>query len=225
MKNRAFLFCVALALLCAAPAVKAQTSNSAPPQNAAAGNKIGVVRMQYAIANTLQGKQASVEIEAQFKPRQAELDGISKDIDAISKQLQTAGNMLSDDEKAKKARQGQALQHKYQALGQELQDELNAAEQEAAIAIGNRMVDVVDRYSRENGYTAILDSSNQQGLLVVYFAKQVDVTDDVIKLYDQQFPLKSGTAAPAPKQPGQPATQTPPAKKPGGGPGGPGGNH
>src|SRR5580658_9756896 len=118
LKNRAFIFCVALAFLCAAPALKAQTGSSAPPQSSANANKVGVIRMQYAIANTLQGKQASVEIQAQFKPRETELDGINKEIEAISKQLQTAGNMLSDEEKAKKARQGKVLQDRYTHLSE-----------------------------------------------------------------------------------------------------------
>jgi outer membrane protein len=224
VKNRASLFCLALALLCVAPAVKAQTNASAPPQGAAANaNKIAVIRMQYAIVNTAAGKQASAEINSQFAPRRVEMDGIKKQIDDIQKQLTTQASMLSEEEVAKKERAGKVLSDKLQRLTEELQEEGNAAEADAIDLIGKRLLDVVSRYAKENGYAVVIDGSNQQAMMVLYAATTADITDDVVNLYDKQYPVKAAAApAPAPKQPGTtpPATQTPPAKKPGG----PGGN-
>ncbi len=219
MKNRAFLPWVALVLLCVSPAVKAQTNASNASQGASANaGKIGIVRMQYAIVNTAAGKQASAEINSQFAPKRVEMDGVKKNIDDINKQLSTAGSMLSEDEQAKKERQLKVLQDKYQRLVEEIQEEGNAAEADAVELIGKRMMDVVSRYSKENGYSVVIDGSNQQAMTVLYAATQVDITDDVINLYDKQYPVKAAAApAPAPKQPGQ---TPPPAKKPGG----PGGN-
>jgi hypothetical protein len=76
------------------------------------------------------------------------------------------------------------------------------------------MLDVLDRYARENGYVAVLDTS-AQGSPVIYGSSQADITQDVVRLYDQAYPIKAGTpaaaAAPAPKA----ATPAPaPAKKP-----------
>jgi hypothetical protein len=52
---------------------------------------------------------------------------------------------------------------------------------------------------------------------VLYRAQQLDITQEIVKLYDQQYPVKAGAAAPAQK-PASPPAQAP-AKKPGGGPG------
>jgi outer membrane protein len=223
VKNRAFLSCFALALLCVAPAVKAQTNASNPPQGASANaNKVAVIRMQFAIVNTAAGKQASAEINSQFAPRRVEMDGIKKQIEDINKQLSTQASMLSEEEAAKKERMGKVLSDKLQRLGEELQEEGNAAEADAVDQIGKRMLDVVTRYAKENGYSLVIDGSNQQTMMVLYAATTADITDDVVNLYDKQYPVKAAsTPAPAPKQPGTPpATQNPPAKKPGG----PGGN-
>ena len=77
------------------------------------------------------------------------------------------------------------------------------------------MLDVLDRYARENGYTAVLDTS-AQGSPVIYGSSQADITQDVVRLYDQAYPVKGGAPAastPAPK-PAAPAAASTPAPKP-----------
>jgi hypothetical protein len=84
------------------------------------------------------------------------------------------------------------------------------------------MMDVLDRYSRENGFVAVFDSSAQNSP-IIYASNNVDITQDIIRLYDQQYPLKGGSApatrpAATPKPASAPATTpkptTPPASKP-----------
>jgi outer membrane protein len=60
--------------------------------------------------------------------------------------------------------------------------------------IGRKMLDVVDRYARENGITMVLDSSVQGGSLL-YRSESVDITNDIVRLYDQAYPVKPATAA------------------------------
>jgi len=75
------------------------------------------------------------------------------------------------------------------------------------------MVDVLDRYARENGFSVVLDTSGQNSP-ILYASNQVDVTQDIIRLYDQQYPVKTG-AAPAAAKPATPKPATPPpATKP-----------
>jgi outer membrane protein len=50
---------------------------------------------------------------------------------------------------------------------------------------------IINQYATQNGYAVILDVSNQQGG-VIFGAADVNVTPDIIKLYDQAHP---GTAA------------------------------
>jgi outer membrane protein len=73
------------------------------------------------------------------------------------------------------------------------------------------MVDVLDRYARENSYVVILDSSTQ-GSPILFASTNIDVTQDIVRLYDGAYPAKAGSAAPAAKPAPKPAT--PPAQKP-----------
>jgi outer membrane protein len=214
VKNRSIISCVALALLCVAPVVKAQ--GGAPPAGANA-NKVAVVRVLEAIGTTAEGKAAQAEIATRFGPRTAEIDGINKQIEDIQKKLQAGANTLSEDEKSRMQRQGEMLGRKLQRTQDDVQDEVNAARADVLDRLGKKMIDVVNRYATENGYGVVIDASNQQSMTVLYASKQVDITDQVVKLYDQQFPVRAA-AAPATRPPGQnpPPTTNPPPKRPGG---------
>jgi len=71
---------------------------------------------------------------------------------------------------------------------------------------------VLDRYARESGFVAVFDSSAQNSP-IIYASNNIDVTQEVIRLYDQQYPVK-GSGAPAAKPAATPKPAAPPTPKP-----------
>jgi outer membrane protein len=173
----------ALAIFLLMPAAWAQSSG------ASASAKIGVINVQVAITSTADGKQAAAETR-----------------------LRTGQTTLSDDEKARLAREGDQLNRSYQRKQQEAQDDFNDEQQDVVNRIGRKMVAIMDKYSRDNGYAVILDTSAQQ-TPVVYAAPQNDVTQDIIRLYDEGNPVKAGASGGASSSP-RPAAPRPSATKP-----------
>jgi len=55
----------------------------------------------------------------------------------------------------------------------------------------------------ENGYAVVLDSS-AQSTPILYASTQIDVTQDIVRLYDQAYPVKAGATAPAQPKPATP---------------------
>ena len=203
----------ALAIIFLAPlaGVRAQSTGGAA---ASAPSKIAVLNVRNAIVATAEGKQAQAQLQSQFAPKQNELQTTQKQVEDIQRRLSEGARTLSDDEKGKLQRQGELLTRRLQRDNDGLTEELNAAQGEIIDGIGRKMLDVLDRYARENGYVAVLDTS-AQGSPVIYGSSQADITQDVVRLYDQAYPIKAGSpaaaAAPAPKA----ATPAPaPAKKP-----------
>ena len=199
----------ALAILCiaVAPGVRAQSTAAAPV-------KIAIINVRNAIVATAEGKQAQALLQSQFAPKQNELQTMQKTIEDLQRRLGEGARTLSEDEKGKMQRQGEMLTRRLQRGNEDLNEELNAAQSEIVDSIGRKMLEVLDRYARENGYTVVLDTS-AQGSPVVYGSSQSDVTQDIVRLFDQAYPVKSGTpaaASPAPK-PAAPAAPAP-AKKP-----------
>jgi outer membrane protein len=184
----------------------------AAPGSAASG-KIGVINVRQAIVTTAEGKQASAELQSQFAPRQNELEGLNKQINDIRQRLSAGTATLSDDEKARLGREGQRLTQQLDRKQNDLQQDVDAAQADVIDRIGRKMMDVLDRYARENGYVAVLDTSSQNSP-ILFASTSIDVTQEIIKLYDQAYPLKAG-AAPATKPAATtPRPTTPPAPKP-----------
>jgi len=179
----------ALAILTAVPGVWAQTGGASAP----APVKVGVINVQVAITSTAEGKQAAAELQSQFAPRQTELDNMRKQIEDLQTRLRTGQSTLSDDEKARLAREGDQLTRTYQRKQQDSQDDFNEAQQEVVNRIGRKMIDILNKYSRDNSFAVVFDSSAQNSP-VVYASNQVDITQEIIRLYDQNYPVKTGAA-------------------------------
>src|ERR1700720_2754333 len=171
--------------------------------------KVGVINVQVAITSTAEGKQAAGELQSQFAPRQSELDTLRRQVEDIQTRLRTGASTLSDDEKARLSREGDQLSRQFQRKQQDSQDDFNEAQREIVDRIGRKMIDVLDKYSKENGYSVILDRSGQSSP-VIFAANSIDGTQEIIRLYAQTYPAKSGSTTRPPAQQQQRA----PAPKP-----------
>jgi outer membrane protein len=188
-------------------------AQAAPAAAAAPVKTVGIINLRGAIGSTAEGKQASAELQSQFAPRSSEIDALTKQINDLQQKLQAGQGKLSQEEETRLTAEGQRLTQRLDRRRNDFQEDATAAQQEVLERIGRKMVDVLDRYARENGFSVVLDTSGQNSP-ILYASNQVDVTQDIIRLYDQQYPVKTG-AAPAAAKPATPKPATPPpATKP-----------
>jgi outer membrane protein len=200
----------ALAAACILSAAVAWAQAPAAAGSAAAG-KVGVISIRQAIGTTAEGKVAQAELQSQFAPRQNEIENLNKQINDLQQRLSSGQGKLSAEEEARLRQQGQRLAQRLDRMNTEYQEDVNAALGDITDRIGRKMVDVLDRYSRENGYVIVLDSS-AQSTPILYASTQIDVTQDIVRLYDQAYPVKGGVpATPAKPAPAKP-TPTPTTK-------------
>jgi outer membrane protein len=176
------------------PAAWGQAASSAHA-DPAVPMKVGALNMEVAITSTQEGKLAQNELSAKFTPRQTELQNLQKQAQDIQTRLQTGSNTLSDDEKYRLQRQLDTLNRQYQRKQQEARDDFQDANQDLINQLGRKLMTVVDKYSKDNGYAMVLDTSSQQ-TPVIYEASAIDITQDIIKLYDQTYPVKTSSSLP-----------------------------
>lgn len=206
---------LAVAAACVLSGAVAQAQGSAA--GSATGSKIGVINVRQAIASTSEGKQAGAELQSQFSSRQNELENLNKQINDLRQRLDASRGKINADEEARLTRDGQKLTQQLDRKQNEYQEDVNSAQADVFDRIGRKMIDVLDRYARENGYVAILDTS-AQNTPILYASTNIDVTQDIVRLYDQAYPVKGGApAATTPTKPAatpKPTQQQPPAAKP-----------
>jgi Skp family chaperone for outer membrane proteins len=167
-------------------------AQSKPANTAEAGAKIAAINMRAAIANTAEGKQAAAQMETKFMARRKELEDLNKKIDDFQRRLTAGANTLSDEEKQRLTLEGQRLTRQLERRQNEFQEDLNEAQSDVISRIGRRMVEVLGKYAPSNGYGAVLDNSSQNTPLMYASA---DITQEIVKLYDQTYPVKSAAAA------------------------------
>ncbi len=199
----------ALGMLLLAGASLAAAQSGSGTSTPTTPSRVGVLDIRQAIAATAEGKLAAAELQSQFTPKQTELENLRKNVEDVQSRLRAGERTLSDEERTRLERHGERLARSLQRKQEEYQEEANGAQAEIFDRLGRKMVEVIARYARENNYGVILDAQSACG---VFCSNQLDVTQDIIRLYDQANPVKGGTVNPTggtQKPTGQPPKPTP----------------
>jgi outer membrane protein len=184
--------------------------------------KIGIIHVQNAILSTKDGQKAAADLQAAFSPRQQDLEKKRADLAALQDQLRKGSATMSDEAKTKLMRDIDATTTRVNRDAQDAQSDLDEAQGKVMQELGGKLMAVLEKYATQNALAVVLDVSNPQ-TPVLWAASAVDITNDIVKLYDQAYPGTAAAPAVPAAKPATPAqtpaarpaapAQTPPAKK------------
>lgn len=197
------------AALAQAAAAPANTAANAP---SATSGKIAIVNIQEAIGATNEGKKEFDALQQKFSPKQAELKTQNDEVENLKKQLQTQGDKLSDEERNNRVKSLEIKQKTLQRNYEDAQAEFQQAEQEVVNRIGAKMLNVLEKYAKANGFAVVLDVSNPQ--TPVLYAS-TNITKELVNAYNAEAPVAAAPATrPAAKStvPSAPRPATTPKK-------------
>ena len=203
--KRSFVF---VALLASGLVLSAAAQTSPAPTSAPAGPaKIGVIAFQATVGQTNEGQRDFAGLKNKYEPKQAHLKALSDEIDALTKQLQTQGDSLSDAVRASRAK---TLDDKKKQLDRDTQDaqtDFQSDMQQVLGAVAQKVGALMTDYATKHGYTLVLDAGDQQSATVLYAVPSTDITQVIIDAYNE----KSGIPAPPAQGDagGQPAVDAP----------------
>jgi outer membrane protein len=157
---------------------------------AAAQSKVAIINVQNAVLETAEIKKAQTELEARFKPRQAQIENLQKELAGIQSQLQSAAGKLTQQQAETLQVTGQRKQRELQRLTEDVQGEVDRERNEILQRTGGRMPEVVRKLAEERGLDVVVDVSN-----TVYFKPALDITKEAIVAYDKAYPVAPAAAA------------------------------
>jgi outer membrane protein len=190
MKNRLIALITMLVVLMVPLSLPAQSTSPAQ-------GKIGVINIQAAIANTAEGKKVFADLQKTYQPRQQELQRLQQEIQAIQDQLTKQAATLSEDEQGRLSREAEEKQKQLKRSSEDAQNDFNHDRDEAINKLGKKMVNVINDYASQNGFTLVLDDAQ---IPIYYASKDIEITAEIVKRYDAANPVAE--AAP----PAKPAT-------------------
>ncbi len=145
----------------------------------AADIKIGYVDFQKVQQESKAGKEAVKTIEKMFKDKQSQLDQRQSELEKMLQELEKQSTMLSADVKKQKEEKLQKEYKELQRFKSDSEEELNKKKAELAKGMYDDVAAVITKFGKEEGYTLILERS-----VVLYAPEAVDVTEKIIKAYD-----------------------------------------
>jgi outer membrane protein len=158
---------------------------------AAAQSKVGVVNFQKSLLDTADAKKAQADLNAEFKPRQDELDKIQRSLQDDQTILQTSQGKLTPQKEAEISANIQHNQHLAERLQQDLQDDFQKRQQEIVGQLGTRMTAIISKLRDDKGLDAILDTA-----ATIAYNKALDFTAEATAAYDKAYPVAGAAAAP-----------------------------
>ena len=144
--------------------------------------KVGVVDIQQFQKTSKQFQKIGSELKQKFEQLQKKLDQEKKALQKLEEDFTKQSMMLSLDAKEDKKRELEKKRRYYKYLYEDYTAEMKNSEREATRMVGKELEKAVRKIGSKEKFTMILEKRTV-GLL--YFEDKIDITEKVVKLYDQ----------------------------------------
>jgi len=153
----------------------------------AAAGKIGFVDAERAVATVKEGQAKLKQLDGWAKPQQDRVEALAGKVkelrEKINQQRTVASPDVLEDLQNQEIQARRAFEDARRAFERDVDAKQNEFLADVAVKIGT----VASEYGRDNDYDAIFVLKAQP---LVYVRESADLTDLVIKLYDQRFPYE-----------------------------------
>ena len=152
------------------------------------------------------------DLQQKFAPTKSQIDKMQNEVLQVEDKLKKGSQTLSDDARQSLMRDRDQKATALKRATEDAQAEVEQEEGKIMQELGQRIMQVVAKYATDNAFAIILDVSSQQ-TPVLWAANGIDITKEVVDLYDKNAPT-AGAAPPAGARPSGAAPAAAPAAKP-----------
>jgi outer membrane protein len=139
--------------------------------------KIGVVNMDLVLRDTVAAKAAQTKLEAEFKPREKELNRAEAGVKAASDRFDKDAPTLGESERVRRQRDLLDQDRELQRKRREFQEDFNQRKNEELTSILNRTGRVIKQIFEQEKFDLILQDQ-------LFASSRLDITSKVIKVLD-----------------------------------------
>jgi outer membrane protein len=161
--------------------------------------KVATIFGQNAIASTQEGQKASAALNQKYGPKRDEFNRKQAELKALRDQLSKGRATMSADAIRNLNQQIEAKNREVQRVEQDSQAALEQEEGALMQQLGDKLMAIIRDYAARNGYALVIDVSQPDGP-VLWASPSIDITNEVVKLYDQAHPVSSNPPASPPQK-------------------------
>jgi Skp family chaperone for outer membrane proteins len=152
---------------------------------AVAGN-IGFLDSERAIKAVKEGQRQLEVLDTWATQKTAEYDAKQSRVTELTQRLNAQRTVASDEVVRGLEADLLKAQRELEDAGRAMQRDFEAKQRELLSVVATRVRDLAGEYAAANGFDAIFMLESQP---LVYIANSAIITDEVIKLYDERFPI------------------------------------
>ena len=153
----------------------------------ATAGKVGFLDVEKAVSTVQEGRAQMQALEAWAKPRREELEQLRARAVELTNQLAAQRNVASADVVAQLEKDVVQARRAFEDAGRAFNRDLDAKQGEMLGDVALRLGQVASEYGKANDFDAIFTLQAQP---LIYVAEGANVTDIVIRLFDERYPVQ-----------------------------------
>jgi Skp family chaperone for outer membrane proteins len=152
----------------------------------AAAGQIGFLDAERAVLSVREGASRLKELEAWATPRRTQLEALQGKVAELNQRLSAQRSVASPEALAQLDRELVQAQRELEDQVRAFNRDLPARRDKMLGELSAKIMTVAAEYAEANGVDAIFLLGAHA---VAYYAKSLDVTDAIIRLYDERYPV------------------------------------
>ena len=176
-----------VATVTAWPVLAQQAPAPAAPPASAMTSRIAYVDVQRVLARSVAGVAAREQLERDKATMQKEMDGKRQELEKLREEIEKKGSLMTADTRRDKQDQFERKRRDAARLADDFQKELEKKEQGLLQKVLQDVSGVVERVGKQRGLHLVVE---RRGATVLYASPEADLTDEVIRVYDQEAGAK-----------------------------------
>lgn len=150
---------------------------------AASNGRVAIVDVQRILARSVAGAAAREQLEKDKAAMQRQLDGHKTDLEKMRDELEKKGQLLSADARRDKQDAMERKVRDVRRLVDDLQAQLQKKEDALLQKVLQDVAGLIQRLGKDRGFAVVIE---RQRAGVLYNSTDADLTDEVLKAYDDQ---------------------------------------
>jgi outer membrane protein len=156
--------------------------------------KLGYVDLQRALTEVGEGQAAKAKLRAEVDKKKAEMDAEQNKFRDDNAVLQKQGAMMSEEVRTQKMSELQKRYLDMMQKAEKTQQEFVEKERVELKKIFEKMDPIIASIAQREGLTMVFEKTDS-GL--VYAPASLDLTNELVRTYNDKYPSKGASAAPA----------------------------
>ena len=145
--------------------------------------KIAFIDVQRVLVRSAAGVAAREQLEREKAGMQQKVDAKRKELETLRDELEKKGPLMTADARRDKQDAFERQRRDAARLADDLQKELEKKEQQLLQRVLQDLSGIIEKVGRERGFVLVVE---KRGAAVLYGAPEADLTDEIIRAYDQQ---------------------------------------